>query len=175
MLKYILLMSTFLALNCKNEGVIQPDKTQDISLLIAKKVNFQEHCPKCLISKPIGCVHCEICDCCIDEFDHHCYWINKCVGKGNYRFFVFFVVLNLFDLLANLVIGSITLFKYNETGDFNVYRLLPAELYTPGLIVGGALFVLFLSFGFLIAVLSIIKQKSVTFAVGELFEKKKEI
>lgn len=32
--------------------------------------------------------HCLICDKCVVDFDHHCKWLNNCIGAANYRFFV---------------------------------------------------------------------------------------
>ena len=38
------------------------------------------------------CHHCRICDTCVEGQDHHCVWLNQCVGRRNYRFFFSFVV-----------------------------------------------------------------------------------
>jgi len=32
--------------------------------------------------------HCRGCDRCIAVFDHYCWWLNRCVGKGNHRGFL---------------------------------------------------------------------------------------
>ena len=32
--------------------------------------------------------HCRTCGKCVQNFDHHCKWLNTCVGKKNYRFFL---------------------------------------------------------------------------------------
>ena len=29
--------------------------------------------------------HCRICDKCVNGFDHHCKWLNTCVGDRNYK------------------------------------------------------------------------------------------
>merc|ERR1719502_988575 len=29
--------------------------------------------------------HCLICDKCVVDFDHHCKWLNNCIGAKNYR------------------------------------------------------------------------------------------
>eukprot|EP00796_Vickermania_ingenoplastis_P008539 gene8539-5986_t len=40
----------------------------------------------------VGCKHCCMCDKCVPGFDHHCRWLNSCVGTKNYRPFFCFMV-----------------------------------------------------------------------------------
>lgn len=35
--------------------------------------------------------HCRLCNKCVDGFDHHCLWLNTCVGTYNYRAWLCFV------------------------------------------------------------------------------------
>jgi palmitoyltransferase ZDHHC1/11 len=32
--------------------------------------------------------HCLACARCVNGFDHHCKWINNCIGRANYRWFL---------------------------------------------------------------------------------------
>lgn len=36
--------------------------------------------------------HCPICQCCIPQYDHHCTWINNCIGRHNLAKFIFFLI-----------------------------------------------------------------------------------
>ena len=56
--------------------------------------------------------HCAICKTCVDRFDHHCPWINNCVGIGNHNSFLVFIVTLLFTLLT--IISSSIFMIFNE-------------------------------------------------------------
>ena len=49
--------------------------------------------------------HCKKCNKCIENFDHHCNWLNNCVGKYNYGYFYLLVFIVLCDCLFIAGIG----------------------------------------------------------------------
>ncbi|KAL3863140.1 hypothetical protein ACJMK2_004909 [Sinanodonta woodiana] len=49
-------------------------------------------CKKCISPKPPRTHHCTICKRCILKMDHHCPWLNNCVGHYNHRYFYLFCV-----------------------------------------------------------------------------------
>ncbi|PWY79445.1 zf-DHHC-domain-containing protein [Aspergillus sclerotioniger CBS 115572] len=63
-----------------------------------------KYCKTCCIWRPPRCYHCRVCDNCVETLDHHCVWLNNCVGRRNYRYFFTFVASS--TLLALFLLGA---------------------------------------------------------------------
>eukprot|EP00063_Salmo_salar_P076836 XP_014051671.1 PREDICTED: palmitoyltransferase ZDHHC23-like isoform X2 [Salmo salar] len=81
-------------------------------------------CPLCKVVRPPRAGHCRICGGCVQRLDHHCIWINSCVGKANHRNFLLTLLLFLLTSLygISLVLRSVCPRQ----------NLLTALLYCPG-------------------------------------------
>lgn len=64
-----------------------------------------QKCETCKLLKPARSKHCKYCGKCYLFFDHHCIWLNNCVGKGNYKWFFSFLILNVIVLTYSSVIS----------------------------------------------------------------------
>ncbi|XP_039904542.1 palmitoyltransferase ZDHHC12-B isoform X3 [Simochromis diagramma] len=72
----------------------------------ATKSLRQRRCGHCLLQQqPMRSKHCQTCQHCVRRYDHHCPWIENCVGERNHRWFVFYLAFQLLVLLWGLRIA----------------------------------------------------------------------
>ena len=74
-------------------------------------------CDKCniLIPKKLNVGHCVYCNICVKDYDHHCPWIGKCIGKYNKIPFYLF----LFGMLFYIISSIITFITYLSNNNFS--------------------------------------------------------
>ncbi|XP_031413826.1 palmitoyltransferase ZDHHC2 isoform X1 [Clupea harengus] len=68
---------------------------QDLPVYTRTMSGAIRFCDRCILVKPDRCHHCSVCDKCILKMDHHCPWVNNCVGFSNYKFFMLFLAYSL--------------------------------------------------------------------------------
>lgn len=52
--------------------------------------------------------HCEICNKCVENFDHHCPYVLNCVGKNNHKLFLFFLLVSSTFLTLRFVLSLLS-------------------------------------------------------------------
>lgn len=88
----VIMPYVFLYLSCASDpGYITPQNhAYHMSLYPYDHSLFQpgNECRTCRLLKPARSKHCSICKHCIAKADHHCVFINSCVGYGNQHWFL---------------------------------------------------------------------------------------
>jgi len=76
-------------------------------------------CSTCILRRPIRSKHCSVCNKCVARFDHHCPWVDNCVGANNHKYFLGY----LGSLLGMLVWCQLGCFVYwSHTTVYNFHQ-----------------------------------------------------
>ena len=84
----------FVIVCCKNPGYMKKNH-EHLLLDLTKTVECYQICPECVVRRPPRSRHCQICNKCVEKFDHHCPWINNCIGGRNLGVFYCFLIITL--------------------------------------------------------------------------------
>jgi len=90
----LVIVSYFRTIATKSYVPKHIDHHQSISLVDSlSKIDIESlpKCERCDKPKPHRAHHCSVCKQCVLKMDHHCPWVNNCVGWNNYKFFILFI------------------------------------------------------------------------------------
>ena len=119
-----------------DETIINNNEKKSISLsnsplVISKsELLFNENCDFCNISNlPLRSHHCKKCGICVNKFDHHCSFINTCIGENNHLNFIFFLFFQTITLILALYGLFKTIHLFFENNKNSGYKDIPSSIF----------------------------------------------
>ena len=101
---FAICLPLFIASVVLQPGYLTPvyDYTKLVEIALDIGLHLENFCSHCEVIKSETSFHCTICGKCVEYFDHHCPFINNCLGYRNHSYFLSFIFLYTLYLLVIL-------------------------------------------------------------------------
>ncbi|ODV80374.1 zf-DHHC-domain-containing protein [Suhomyces tanzawaensis NRRL Y-17324] len=82
-----------------------------------------KYCTTCHIWRPPRTSHCGVCNSCCSNHDHHCIFLNNCVGYRNYKYFLWFLLTAVLSSFFIIILPFIHLFHYKLVASSEIHSI----------------------------------------------------
>ncbi|XP_028913742.1 palmitoyltransferase ZDHHC19 [Ornithorhynchus anatinus] len=107
---------------------------REVQVMWVNKTAFRlQWCSSCCYHRPPRTIHCPCCNICVEDFDHHCKWVNNCVGHRNFRCFLL-LVSSLSLYTAAVLASCLAFFVYSYRQPFSVDKFCAVAVSIPAAI-----------------------------------------
>ena len=87
------------------------------------------YCPYCFSKREKTTTkHCPICDTCVDNFIIHDKFLNRCIGRNNYFFYILLKIIFIFYLLFFIIISFWSIFINLDNSEEIIFPLIKVEI-----------------------------------------------
>nr|XP_033714663.1 probable palmitoyltransferase ZDHHC12 isoform X1 [Tursiops truncatus] len=100
----------YLAVSLMDPGYVnvlpqpQEEAKEEQTAMVPQAIPLRR-CRYCMVLQPLRARHCRECRRCVRRYDHHCPWMENCVGERNHPVFVAYLALQLVVLLWGLYLA----------------------------------------------------------------------
>lgn len=114
--------------------------------LVDEELHLDYVCINCENLRPENTMHCNYCNKCVQGFDHHCTFVNNCLGYKNHKYFLlflFFFTLYIVAMIYHSILAMILIFDHRAIYDadeqsikqlkiiINIYLLIVILIHCP--------------------------------------------
>jgi len=112
---FVLVVATYRATACDpiDMNVIAPPT-------LSEEADLMPFCAICNVPVYARSKHCRTCGKCVDVFDHHCMWLNTCVGGRNYR--DFFVTICAVAVMIGIILGTCAYLMFDVLANARMFE-----------------------------------------------------